>query len=371
MVTTATANGEMKTEKSKKGKGKEKKDETSGIPANEPADPKADRVATREVDPGEFVFAGKPAPMLASRLIPLAKIVVDPAKNARDHFGKPVKARAEERKISLADLENSIRRDGLKHALEVRPIPGTDTYELVAGYRRYLCCEKIGYEEVQCYVSGEDGPMAALDEYSALESQLVENVVRSDYTSPELAMGLLRLKRLAKQRGEKLTDEQIAARVSRSRPNVCNLMRAAKNLIPEWMGAWKGEGGISIGDKEAFELASKDADEQRAAWEEEVNERDGESGGRKGGKTQGGKTMPMMRREGVDALFKAISTRPTFEAMVAEAYLGSKTRYVEASRLSDEALSFGRALLATVLNPKGRTPALRYREEEEDEGGDE
>ena len=53
---------------------------------------------------------------------------------------------------SLTELADSISRQGILHAIGVRPIAGTDLYEIVYGERRYRASLIAGKEDIKATV---------------------------------------------------------------------------------------------------------------------------------------------------------------------------------------------------------------------------
>ncbi len=104
---------------------------------------------------------------------------------------------------AMADLTQSIRKQGILSPLLVRPLTNHQ-YELVAGERRLRAAKEAGLEKVPVVVR----------ELSALESKelaLVENLQREDLNPVEETEGILSL--LALQ--ENLTVEEVISRLYR------------------------------------------------------------------------------------------------------------------------------------------------------------
>jgi len=75
---------------------------------------------------------------------------------------------------AMRELADSIREHDLIQPISVRPIDGTELYQIVAGERRYRACRYIlGMAEVECII------IDATDEEAAA-LMLAENVARSD-----------------------------------------------------------------------------------------------------------------------------------------------------------------------------------------------
>jgi ParB family chromosome partitioning protein len=113
---------------------------------------------------------------------------------------------------SLAELAQSIKEQGLMQPILVRPAGGND-YEIIAGERRVRAAGMAGLDTVPVLV--RDVP----DEAAAVMA-LVENIQREDLNPLEEAQGLQRL-----IDEFKLTHDQAAQAVGRSRSAASNLMR--------------------------------------------------------------------------------------------------------------------------------------------------
>ena len=76
----------------------------------------------------------------------------------------------------LDTLAASIRAQGVLQPLLVRPVAGGDHFEIVAGQRRFLACQRLAQdapvEPLPCLV------LAATDDAAALEISLAENLER-------------------------------------------------------------------------------------------------------------------------------------------------------------------------------------------------
>jgi ParB family chromosome partitioning protein len=119
----------------------------------------------------------------------------------REHFGEE----------SLAALADSIREVGVLQPILVRPVD--DGFELIAGERRWRAARRVGLQTIPALVR-------ATDDASTLEQALVENVHRADLNALEEAAAYQQL-----IEDFKLTHEQVAARVARSRVTITNTLR--------------------------------------------------------------------------------------------------------------------------------------------------
>jgi ParB family chromosome partitioning protein len=119
---------------------------------------------------------------------------------------------------SLAELAQSIRAQGLLQPIVVRPV--AQGYELVAGERRWRAAQMAGLAQVPAIV--RDVPDEA-----ALVMALIENVQREDLNPMEEAAAIQRL-----VEEFKMTHEQAADAVGRSRSATSNLLRLLKLAKP-------------------------------------------------------------------------------------------------------------------------------------------
>jgi ParB family chromosome partitioning protein len=120
---------------------------------------------------------------------------------------------------SLYELAESIKSQGVMQPVLVRPVGG-ERYEVIAGERRVRAASLAGLAEVPVLV--KDVP----DEAAAVMA-LIENMQREDLNPLEEAQGL---KRLIDE--FKLTHEQAAQAVGRSRSAASNLLRLLNLAAP-------------------------------------------------------------------------------------------------------------------------------------------
>ena len=113
---------------------------------------------------------------------------------------------------SLAELADSIRVRGVIQPIIVRPLGGNQ-YEIHAGERRWRAARLAGLERVPAVIR-------EVPDEAALGIGLIENIQREDLNAIEEAKGL---KRLIDE--FKLTHEQVAGAIGRSRVSVTNLLR--------------------------------------------------------------------------------------------------------------------------------------------------
>ena len=112
---------------------------------------------------------------------------------------------------ALEDLAQSIRENGIITPITLRKTG--DTYQIIAGERRWRASRLAGLHEIPAIVLD-------VDEQTAYALALIENLQREDLNPMEEAEGY---RRLTQELG--LTQEQAAQRVGISRPAVANALR--------------------------------------------------------------------------------------------------------------------------------------------------
>jgi ParB family chromosome partitioning protein len=122
---------------------------------------------------------------------------------------------------SLYELAESIKSQGVMQPVLVRPLAGSgNDYEIIAGERRVRAARLAGLDEVPVLVKQVPDEAAAV-------MALIENMQREDLNPLEEAQGLQRL-----VTEFKLTHEQAAAAVGRSRSAASNLLRLLQLAAP-------------------------------------------------------------------------------------------------------------------------------------------
>ncbi len=139
-------------------------------------------------------------------LCPVEKIAPQ-AGQPRQHFDE----------VELAELTASIREHGIIEPLVVRRITkGADTFELIAGERRWRAAQRAGLKDVLVVVKD-------VSPKEAFELALVENVQRADLNPIEVAEAFDRL-----VREHAYTPETLAAKVGKDRTTIVNALRLLK-----------------------------------------------------------------------------------------------------------------------------------------------
>ena len=132
--------------------------------------------------------------------IPVDKIVPNP-RQPRRVFGKE----------ALDELAESIRQHGLLQPVVVRPVG--DSYELVAGERRWRATKLAGRETITAVAK-------PVDDLESLTLSIIENLQREDLDPIEEAIAYRTLVTELN-----LTQEQVAAHVGKERSTISNALR--------------------------------------------------------------------------------------------------------------------------------------------------
>jgi ParB family transcriptional regulator, chromosome partitioning protein len=140
----------------------------------------------------------------AQRRVPIELIKPNPH-NPRRAFGE----------AELDELANSIRDRGIIQPIVVRP-RGRDSYEIVAGERRWRAAQRANLHDVPVVV-------VEVSDGEALQLAIIENVQRADLNPIEEAMAY---QRLADEFG--YSQDEVARTVGKSRPHVANTLRLLK-----------------------------------------------------------------------------------------------------------------------------------------------
>ena len=119
---------------------------------------------------------------------------------------------------ALAELSQSIRAQGLLQPVVVRPHEGA--YELIAGERRWRAAQMAGLTQIPAVIR-------EVPDEAALVMALIENIQREDLNPMEQATAVQRL-----VDEFKLTHEQAADAVGRSRSATTNLLRLLRLARP-------------------------------------------------------------------------------------------------------------------------------------------
>jgi ParB family chromosome partitioning protein len=140
----------------------------------------------------------------ALRVVPISHIKPN-AFQPRSHFDEE----------SMSALAASIREVGLLQPVLVREVDGEEeSYELIAGERRWRAARRAGLQTISVLVQPDTGDV------TSLEKALVENLHREDLNALEEAAAY---QQLIDEFG--LTHEQVATRMGKGRATVTNTLR--------------------------------------------------------------------------------------------------------------------------------------------------
>lgn len=157
---------------------------------------------------------------------------------------------------ALSELARSIAEHGVLQPILVRAVDSA-RYELIAGERRLRAARLAGRETVPAVIK------QTTDDQSLILA-IVENIQRADLSPLEEARGYQEL-----VQAFSLTQEEVAARVGKSRPAVANTLRLLH--LPKEVQAELAAGRITAGHARA--LLALDGDRARIALTREVVQR--------------------------------------------------------------------------------------------------
>ncbi|MBV9772740.1 MAG: ParB/RepB/Spo0J family partition protein [Gemmatimonadetes bacterium] len=184
---------------------------------------------------GEYLPAeqegGAAAPQDGLRTIAIARIAPNPFQPRREFAPE-----------QLAELEASIRENGLLQPLVVRPRTATTPegaeWELVAGERRWRAVRRLGWTEVPAVVK-------EIDDRAMLVLAIVENIQRAELSPLEEAAGY---RQLIDDFG--FTQQEVAESVGKDRSTVANLLRLLQ--LPASVQGMVNRGELSMGHARAI-----------------------------------------------------------------------------------------------------------------------
>jgi ParB family chromosome partitioning protein len=167
----------------------------------------------------------------------------------------PLQPRKDFSDEALRELADSIRERGIVQPLIVRERGGF--FELIAGERRWRAAQLLNLPEV---------PVIAreADDRAVLELALIENLQRENLNAVEEAHGYAQL---AEQ--FQLTQEDIAAKVGKSRAVVANSLRLLK--LPAIVQKYLRDGRLTVGHAKVI-LGLTDEKQQQLAAERVIKD---------------------------------------------------------------------------------------------------
>ena len=170
--------------------------------------------------------AAAPSRISADRQVPIEHVVRNP-RNPRRSFDEG----------ELQELASSIRQHGIVQPVVVRTLSGGQ-YEIIAGERRWRAAQLAGFAEIPVIVRD-------VDDRTALELAIVENVQRSDLNPLEEALGY---EQLIAEHG--YTQNDLGEIIGKSRSHVANSLRLLK--LPDEVRDMLSSGTLSAGHARAL-----------------------------------------------------------------------------------------------------------------------
>ncbi len=176
----------------------------------------------------EKVVPGMKSPF--SRFFGGGEKEVDPLASEANHHEKIVQVKLEQIRPNkyqprtvfseekIEELARTIHTHGVIQPIVIRSVD-TDSYEIIAGERRYRAMKKLGWSEVPAIIR-------ELDDKETASIALIENLQREELTAIEEAYAYEKLLEL-----HGLTQEALAQRLGKGQSTVANKLRLLK--LPE------------------------------------------------------------------------------------------------------------------------------------------
>ena len=153
-----------------------------------------------------------------------------PIENVSPNPNNPRRRFAED---DLVDLAQSIREHGVVQPVVVRPAAERGKYEIIAGDRRWRAAQRAGLAEIPIIVR-------QVNDRTALELAIIENVQRADLNAVEEAAGY---QQLIDEHG--YTQADLGQVIGKSRSHVANTLRLLK--LPDAIRDMIVDGALSAG----------------------------------------------------------------------------------------------------------------------------
>lgn len=197
--------------------------------------------------------APQKAATAADGKVPIEFLSPNP-KNPRRHFGD----------AELTDLAQSIREHGVVQPIVARPSSSaTGRFEIIAGERRWRAAQRAGLTEIPVIVRD-------VNDRTALELAIIENVQRTDLNAVEEALGY---QQLIDDHG--YTQADLGQVIGKSRSHVANTLRLLK--LPDVIRDMVVDGALSAGHARTLVTADDPAGLARKIVEEGLSVRQAEA----------------------------------------------------------------------------------------------
>lgn len=158
----------------------------------------------------------------SDNMVPIEFISPNP-RNPRRNFGEQ----------ELVDLAQSIRQHGIVQPVVVRPAPVPGRYEIIAGERRWRAAQRAELTEIPVIIRD-------VNDRTALELAIIENVQRADLNPVEEALGYQQL-----IDDHNYTQADLGQVIGKSRSHVANTLRLLK--LPQVIRDMLVDGQLSAG----------------------------------------------------------------------------------------------------------------------------
>ena len=169
-----------------------------------------DAFLSKSLKPADTTAGERPSDQSATEsLMPKGELQKLPVEMLQPGQYQPRKIMTDD---ALEELASSIRAQGIIQPVVVRQI-GKDKYEIIAGERRWRASQLAQLDVIPCLVKD-------IPDEAAIAMALIENIQREDLNAMEEATALQRL-----MKEFKLTHQQTADAVGKSRTTVTNLLR--------------------------------------------------------------------------------------------------------------------------------------------------
>ncbi|MGO4138103.1 ParB/RepB/Spo0J family partition protein [Rhizobium leguminosarum] len=211
----------------------------------------------------------------ADRMIPIEFVSRNP-RNPRRFFDDS----------ELHDLASSIRQHGIVQPIVVRTM-SRDRYEIIAGERRWRAAQLAGLIEIAVIIRD-------VDDKTALEIAIVENVQRADLNALEEALGY---EQLIAEYG--YTQNDLGEIIGKSRSHVANSLRLLK--LPDPVRDLLAAGSLSAGHARALVSTSDPASLARTIVAKGMSVRDAEKLAQNNIKAQSEPLQTTLRRDQKDS----------------------------------------------------------------------
>lgn len=183
--------------------------------------------------PAELFFGGSDSKLESIEGLALAAI---PQTKIRPNAQQP---RHDFDPDDMAELVHSIKEFGVLQPIVVRPVDEADfKYELIMGERRWRASQEAGLTEIPAIIK-------QTPDDEMLRDALLENLHRSELNPLEEASAYQQL-----LNDFSITQEQLATRIGRSRPQISNTLRLLK--LPEELQKQVAAGVLKAGHARAL-----------------------------------------------------------------------------------------------------------------------